>query len=236
MRLDKFLQDHFDLKSRTYAENLIKTQSVLVNGKIVDKCSFDVDENDSIEILDNNNFASQGAYKLEEAISKFNLDLSGLSCADIGCSNGGFTDCLLRHKAKKVLAIDVAECALDEKLIKDSRVTFLQANARELDPSLEKVDFICSDVSFISLSYILHSVYNLLKEDGFAVMLIKPQFELDKNALTKNGIVKNEKLVKQAIELVKGYCVNNNFKIVDICPAPIRFENKNREFLILIKK
>jgi len=236
MRLDKYIQDKFNLQSRTLAENLIKTRSVLVNGIECIKCSFDVDDSFQIEIIDTNNFASQGAYKIEEAIKKFSLDVSGLECADIGCSNGGFTDSLLRHGAKSVLAIDVADCALREDLLNDPRVTFLKANARELDSSLEKVDFICSDVSFISLKYILHSVYGLLKETGIAVLLIKPQFELDKSSLNKSGIVKNDKLVNKAIELVKGYCLLNKFKVLDICPAPIRFENKNKEFLIYLSK
>lgn len=236
MRLDKFIQEKYSFPSRTYAENLIKTHSVLVNGKVVTKCSLDVDDSFTIDILDNNNFASQGAYKIEEAFLKFSLDINGKSCADIGCSNGGFTDSLLRHGAESVLAIDVAECALREDILNNPRVTFLKANARELDPTLEKVDFICSDVSFISLSYILGSVYNLLKPDGRAVLLIKPQFELDKSALNKSGIVKNEKLVNKAIELVKGYVALNKFKVLDICPAPVRYENKNREFLIYLSK
>lgn len=141
MRIDKYIQDKFNLKSRTYAENLIKTGSVLLRGKVVTKSSLDVGENDDIEIVNDENYASQGAYKLEKAFDDFSLDVNGKNCADIGCSNGGFTDCLLRHGAKHVLAVDVADCALDSKLLESGKVDFLKANARELPKNLEKSIF-----------------------------------------------------------------------------------------------
>lgn len=236
MRIDKYIQDKFNLKSRTYAENLIKTGSVLLRGKVVTKSSLDVGENDDIEIVNDENYASQGAYKLEKAFDDFSLDINGKNCADIGCSNGGFTDCLLRHGAKHVLAVDVADCALDSKLLESGKVDFLKANARELPKNLEKVDFLCSDVSFISLKYVLQSMFDLLKNGGEAVVLVKPQFELDKSALTKSGIVTDEKLRKRAVESVKNYAISVGFEILDLSTSPIRYENKNVEYLLYLKK
>lgn len=236
MRIDKYIQDKFNLKSRTYAENLIKTGSVLLRGKVVTKSSLDVGENDDIEIVNDENYASQGAYKLEKAFDDFSLDINGKNCADIGCSNGGFTDCLLRHGAKHVLAVDVADCALDSKLLESGKVDFLKANARELPKNLEKVDFLCSDVSFISLKYVLQSMFDLLKNGGEAVVLVKPQFELDKSALTKSGIVTDEKLRKRAVESVKSYAISVGFEILDLSTSPIRYENKNVEYLLYLKK
>ncbi len=236
MRIDKYIQDKFNLKSRTYAENLIKTGSVLLRGKVVTKSSLDVGENDDIEIVNDENYASQGAYKLEKAFDVFSLDVNGKNCADIGCSNGGFTDCLLRHGAKHVLAVDVADCALDAKLLESGKVDFLKANARELPKNLEKVDFLCSDVSFISLKYVLQSMFDLLKNGGEAVVLVKPQFELDKSALTKSGIVTDEKLRKRAVESVKSYAISVGFEILDLSTSPIRYENKNVEYLLYLKK
>lgn len=236
MRIDKYIQDKFNLKSRTYAENLIKTGSVLLRGKVVTKSSLDVGENDDIEIVNDENYASQGAYKLEKAFDDFSLDINSKNCADIGCSNGGFTDCLLRHGAKHVLAVDVADCALDAKLLESGKVDFLKANARELPKSLEKVDFLCSDVSFISLKYVLQSMFDLLKNGGEAVVLVKPQFELDKSALTKSGIVTDEKLRKRAVESVKSYAISVGFEILDLSISPIRYENKNVEYLLYLKK
>lgn len=236
MRIDKYIQDKFNLKSRTYAENLIKTGSVLLRGKVVTKSSLDVGENDDIEIVNDENYASQGAYKLEKAFDDFSLDVNGKNCADIGCSNGGFTDCLLRHGAKHVLAVDVADCALDSKLLESGKVDFLKANARELPKNLEKVDFLCSDVSFISLKYVLQSMFDLLKNGGEAVVLVKPQFELDKSSLTKSGIVTDEKLRKRAVESVKSYAISVGFEILDLSTSPIRYENKNVEYLLYLKK
>lgn len=236
MRIDKYIQDKFNLKSRTYAENLIKTGSVLLRGKVVTKSSLDVGENDDIEIVNDENYASQGAYKLEKAFDDFSFDVNSKNCADIGCSNGGFTDCLLRHGAKHVLAVDVADCALDAKLLESGKVDFLKANARELPKNLEKVDFLCSDVSFISLKYVLQSMFDLLKNGGEAVVLVKPQFELDKSALTKSGIVTDEKLRKRAVESVKSYAISVGFEILDLSISPIRYENKNVEYLLYLKK
>lgn len=236
MRIDKYIQDKFNLKSRTYAENLIKTGSVLLRGKVVTKSSLDVGENDDIEIVNDENYASQGAYKLEKAFDDFSLDINSKNCADIGCSNGGFTDCLLRHGAKHVLAVDVADCVLDAKLLESGKVDFLKANARELPKNLEKSNFYCSDVSFISLKYVLQSMFDLLKNGGEAVVLVKPQFELDKSALTKSGIVTDEKLRKRAVESVKSYAISVGFEILNLSISPIRYENKNVEYLLYLKK
>lgn len=236
MRLDKYIQDKFNLKSRTYAENLIKTGRVMVDGKIARKTGLDVSENFDIAITQDEGYASQGAYKLEEAFDCFSLDVIGKNCVDLGCSNGGFTDCLLRHGAKSVLAIDVADCALEQFLLDSGKVTFLKANARELPNDLGEYDFVCGDLSFISQKYILPSVYKLLKNGGEAVMLIKPQFELDKSALNKSGIVTDGKLKEHAIALVKSYALDCGFQIIALATSPIRYENKNVEYLIRLKK
>lgn len=236
MRLDKYLQLKFNLKSRTYAENLVKTGKVFVNGKIAEKTSLDVCDADEISITQDENYASQGAYKLEKAFEEFHLDVTDKSCADIGCSNGGFTDCLLRHGARSVLAVDVAECALSQDLLSSGKVTFLRANARELPDSVEKVDFLCSDLSFISLKLVLSSMYGVLKKGGEAVLLVKPQFELDKKALNKNGIVQDEKLRQKALTQVLSYAQSTGFELISQTTSPIRYENKNVEYLIYLKK
>lgn len=236
MRFDKYVQQKFNMKSRTYAENLIKTGCVLLNGEVVVKTSVDVCESDAIEIRDDRQYASQGAYKLEKAFEIFDIDVNGKYCADIGCSNGGFTDCLLRHGAKRVLAVDVAECALPQNILKSGKVEFLRANARELPSDIDKVDFLCSDLSFISLRLVLDSIYNIMKDCAKAVVLVKPQFELDRAALNKNGIVSDAKLRKRAVESVKSYAISAGFSVLDEGISPIRFENKNIEYLLLLQK
>lgn len=236
MRLDKYLQQKFNLKSRTYAENLVKTGKVIVNGKIASKSSYDVGDLDSVEIAEDENYASQGAYKLEQAFEVFGIDVQDKFCADIGCSNGGFTDCLLRHGARKVLAVDVAECALPDSLLQSGKVEFLRVNARELTDCPFRVDFVCSDLSFISLRLVLNSINAIMNERALAVMLVKPQFELDKSALNKNGIVIDEKLRKRAVENVKSYAVQSGFDVLGETQSPIRYANKNVEYLLLLQK
>ena len=235
MRIDKYLVENSLVPSRTYAENLVLKGKIKVDGRVITKPSFDIKENMIVEIVEDEGYASQGAYKLLKAIEEFSLNLSGLDTADIGCSNGGFTDVLLRNKAKSVLAVDVAECDLPNRILADNRVTFLQCNAREL-PELDQKDFVCSDVSFISLRYILPSIHNLLKDGGEAVVLIKPQFELDRSALSKKGIVLNEKDRQKAIAYVQGYAISSGFKILGIATSPIFYENKNIEYLLHLKK
>lgn len=235
MRIDKYLVENNLVPSRTYAENLVLKGKVKVDGKVITKPSFDIKDCMFVEIVEDEGYASQGAYKLVKAIEKFSLNLCGLDTADIGCSNGGFTDVLLRNNVKSVLAVDVAECDLPSRILDDNRVTFLQCNAREL-PDLDKKDFVCSDVSFISLRYILPSIYNLLKDGGEAVVLVKPQFELDKSALSKKGIVLNEKDRQKAISYVQGYAISIGFKILGIATSPIFYENKNVEYLLHLKK
>lgn len=235
MRLDVFLQREFSLRSRTYAENLILRGLVEVDGRVVKKPSFDVPEDCNVAILQDDNYASQGAYKLAEALRAFSIDLSGADCADIGCSNGGFTDLMLRRGAKSVLAVDVGECALPESILADSRVTFLKANARELPPTKDK-DFLSADLSFISLTLVLPAFFGILKEGGKAVLLVKPQFEAGRSALSKKGIVLSEKERAKAVEKVASSAETIGFKVLGSTPSPVMYEDKNREYLLLLEK
>jgi len=235
LRLDKFIYEKFELRSRSYAENLIKTGAVIINGKPCLKASCEALQTDNIEIIDEN-YASQGAYKLEKAFSGFGLDVNGKTCADIGCSNGGFTDCLLRHGAEKVVAVDVAECALSDELLSSGRVEFIRANARELPSSLFDFDFACTDVSFISLKLVLPELFRILRKGGECVALVKPQFEVGKKALNKNGIVKDKKDGEKALSDIIRFAENLGFKTLGSCVSPVRFESKNIEYLLYLKK
>ena len=228
---------YIQIDSREKAKAIIMAGIVYVNNQKVDKAGFELKEGDVLEVRGKTlQYVSRGGLKLEKAMQEFPITLEGKICMDVGASTGGFTDCLLRHGAKHVLAVDVADCALDSKLLESGKVDFLKANARELPKNLEKVDFLCSDVSFISLKYVLQSMFDLLKNGGEAVVLVKPQFELDKSALTKSGIVTDEKLRKRAVESVKSYAISVGFEILDLSTSPIRYENKNVEYLLYLKK
>lgn len=237
MRLDKYIQEKFNLKSRTYAENLILLQKVKVNDKICVKPSMQVDDTFIIDVDLSYDYASQGARKLLAAIETFHISIGEKSAIDLGCSNGGFCDVLLRNGAKSVLGIDVGDCVLPDNLLSDQRLSFLKANARELPDNLdETADIVTGDLSFISLKLILPSVYKLLKDNGESVMLIKPQFEVGKSALSKDGIVLDEKDRKRAVEDVKSFAENIGFSVVGVVQSPVVYENKNKEYLIYLKK
>lgn len=236
MRFDKYIQQKFNMKSRTYAENLIKTGCVLLNGEAIVKTSVDVSDSDKVEIVEDKRYASQGAYKLEKAFQIFNINVKEKFCVDLGCSNGGFTDCLLRHGARKVLAVDVAECALPENILNSGRVEFLRANARNLPDCVRNAEFVCADLSFISLRLVLGNIYSIMASGSNAVVLVKPQFELDKSALNKNGIVADPKLRKRAVDGIRDYASSCGFQIIGEGVSPIRYENKNIEYLLLLSK
>lgn len=236
MRLDKYILQKFFLKSRTYAENLILTGKVSVDGNICLKPAFDASDENDVVIVDDESYASQGAYKLEAAMDGFGIDARGLFCLDVGCSNGGFTDVLLRRGAKSVLAIDVGECALPPQILASGKVTFLRANARALPQEIPQADFLCSDLSFISLKLVLGEFYKALKPSGRAVVLVKPQFELGRGALNKKGIVTSEKLRAKALDDICDFAEGVGFEKLATMTSPIRFSEKNVEFLLYLQK
>ncbi len=238
MRLDIYLVDNNITKSRTRALNLIKIGAVKVDGAVVNKPSYEVKDGQAVEVSDTIKYCSLGGLKLEKAIYEFGLVISG-TAIDIGASNGGFTDCLLRNGAERVYAVDVGENALPEELCSDSRVVIMdKTNARYLKPEdfPEAADIITIDVSFISVTHILPVALRLLKEEGYIIALVKPQFELDKSSLTKSGIVKNALLGKKALDNVIKTALNEGLECVRCTETPRLFEEKNTEYLAMLIK
>ena len=238
-RLDSVLVKRKLFESRQKAKFAIEEGNIFVNGKMVDKSSKVIAATDKIEIRGEIlPFVSRGGLKLEKAIHVFRINLGEKVCADIGASTGGFTDCMLQNKAKKVYAIDVGHDQLAEKLKEDKKVINMEGtNIKELDTSLiEPIDFISSDVSFISVTHVLPKIYELLKIRGQAVLLIKPQFEAGKANITKTGVVKDSKIHKKII-LNIGLIANKlGFKVKDIDYSPIKGPAGNIEYLLYIEK
>lgn len=238
MRLDKFLFEKGLAESRTRASNLIALKRVSVNGNIAEKPSIEVTEEDKIEVSEDYD-ASLGGLKLEKALQAFRVDPSETVCLDVGASNGGFTDVLLKKGAKKVYCLDVGECALPERLKKNDRIVIMdRTNARfvkkENFPIFPEIAVV--DVSFISLKLVLGPIAEVLADGGIIIVLIKPQFECSAKDLTKKGIVKNEKIRLKAVESVKRFCESLSLSVGGTIEAPHPFENKNQEYLIFLKK
>lgn len=239
MRIDTALFECGLARSRTHAKNLIELGAVTVNGKRAEKASLDVEMTDVLEIDEATaDFESLGGLKLKCAIEKFGIDLSGVHAIDVGCSNGGFSAVILGGGAASLVALDVGDCALPKRVVDDKRTTFVKANARTATLDMiggKPFDFASVDISFISLKLVLPSIKTWMKEGGQVVALIKPQFELYKAALSKNGIVKSRKLAEKCAFEVAEFAKGLGFSVSGPIEAPHPFEDKNQEYLILCK-
>ena len=192
MRLDVYLSENGFVQSRERAKRLILSGAVLLDGKPVKKPSEEICGTPVIEVKEER-FVGRGGEKLQAALEIFGVDPAGLRALDIGASTGGFTHCLLMNGAVAVTAIDAGVGQLHPKLLSDERVTNVEKyNARELSVSdVGCFDLAVMDVSFISQTYILPRLPQVLVEHGIAITLIKPQFEAGRAALNKKGIVKD---------------------------------------------
>src|ERR1044071_5479578 len=195
-RIDKLLVDRGLADSRTKAQALVMAGAVLVDEQLVRKSSevFSPEAQIRIKAEATSRYVGRGGLKLEASLRHFEIDVSGFVCLDVGASTGGFTDCLLQHGARKIIAVDVGHNQIDWKLRTDRRVEVREGvNARHLTPGDfdEKFDLATIDVSFISATKILPAVPAILKTDGCVITLIKPQFEVGKGEVGKGGIVKD---------------------------------------------
>lgn len=181
-------------------------------------------------------YVSRGGLKLEYGLMEFGLDVGGLDCLDVGCSTGGFTDCLLRHGAASVLAVDVGYAQFDWSLRQDARVTLVErTNVVDL-PGREEarmVDLAVCDVSFTSVLTVLPAVVTLLKAGGQFLTLVKPQFEASREDVGEGGVVRSESVRAAALEKVANGMREAGFSIVGSCPSPIRGRKGNEEYLLL---
>lgn len=233
-RLDQVLVDRQLAESREKARALILSGNVMVKGQKIDKAGHAIDPESEIELLERPRFVSRGGLKLEAALDYYHIDVTGKTCLDVGSSTGGFTDCLLQNGAARVYAIDVGTGQLDWKLRNDPRVIAAeQVNARYLNRQQvpEPVALAVCDVSFISVTMILPVLPGLLDENGEMVILVKPQFELERRQVGKGGIVREPELHQLACGRVQAAVQALGFK-TSLIPSPILGAEGNREFLL----
>lgn len=238
-RLDAELVLREVARSRERAKEMIKNGSVTVNGKKITKPSAEVCAEDKIESADSELYVGRGALKLEKAAEKFRLDFKNKICLDIGASTGGFTDFMLQCGAVKVFAVDVGHGQLARSLCEDKRVINMEeTDIRNVNAEIlgAKPDFICGDVSFISLKMILPKVYELLKEEACAAMLIKPQFEAGRSNIGKHGIVKDRKVHEKILEEIDIFAVSLGFYAEMYTYSPIKGGSGNIEYLVKLIK
>ena len=238
VRLDKLMMARGAASSRERAQALILAGRVLVNEQKIEKCGTLVDEAAQMRVLgDEPKYVSRGGLKLERALSHWRIDLSGRICMDVGASTGGFTDCMLRFGATKVIAIDTGYGQFDANLRKDDRITLLErCNARHLQAAdlPHPVDFIAIDVSFISVTLVLPAVLaaGFQEKSGESVVLIKPQFEAGREAVGKGGIVQEQRFRDAAVARVAA-CVRSLGGVkLEVVDSPITGAEGNIEYLL----
>jgi 23S rRNA (cytidine1920-2'-O)/16S rRNA (cytidine1409-2'-O)-methyltransferase len=242
-RVDRLLVERGLAPSRTRAQALVMAGLVLVGEQRVEKPSETYPPDAPLRVRGAEDPASRyvgrGGLKLEKALSEFGLDARGAACLDVGASTGGFTDCLLQHGARRVVALDVGHNQLAWRLRTDPRVEVREGvNARHLraEEFDEAFDLITLDVSFISATKILPALVPLLKEGGRLVVLVKPQFEVGKGEVGKGGIVRDAAQHARVVEEVNNAARALGLQSRGVTESPVTGADGNREFLALFEK
>ena len=238
-RLDQLLVERALADSREQAKRLILAGEVTVDGVANPKPGQKVPDDAVIHIKEKPRFVGRGGLKLESALERFAIDVTGRVGIDIGASTGGFTDCLLQRGALRVHALDVGTNQLAWKLRQDPRVVSREKlNCRDLTPAVtgELGDIVVIDVSFISLTLILGAAFSVLAPGGDLVCLIKPQFELEREDIGKGGIVREGSSHRRAVAKIEDFVTSRLNKVCsEVIDSPITGTDGNREFLAWLR-
>jgi 23S rRNA (cytidine1920-2'-O)/16S rRNA (cytidine1409-2'-O)-methyltransferase len=234
-RLDVLIVERGLAPSRERAQALLLAGQIRVNGAPAEKPGTQVATDAQIELSGETlRYASRGGLKLEGALEDFGVMPANKVCLDAGSSTGGFTDCLLQHGAQKVYAVDVTIDQLDWKLRQDTRVVTIEKNARYLrsEDVRESVGFVTMDVSFISVTKVLTAIIPIARSGADFLILIKPQFELERRVIGKGGIVRDTALHQEAIERVTAVSVGLGLDIIGVKPSRVQGAQGNQEFFL----
>mgnify|MGYP004517488221 FL=1 len=239
-RLDVMMVNRGLAESREKAKAIIMSGIVYVDNIKEDKAGSTFDEKAQIEVRGNTlKYVSRGGLKLEKAMDCFGVSLAGKVAMDVGSSTGGFTDCMLQNGAVKVYSVDVGHGQLAWKLRNDERVVCMEkTNIRYVTPDdiEDRIEFASIDVSFISLTKVLPPVKELLTDDGEIVCLIKPQFEAGREKVGKKGVVRDQKVHVEVVEMIVDFARQIGFKTLDLNYSPIKGPEGNIEYLLYITK
>ncbi len=241
MRIDKLLVERGLAPSRERAQAMILAGQVLANEQKVEKAGATVEDDAAIRLLgDGLRYVSRGGLKLERALEHWNINVAGRICMDVGASTGGFTDCMLQHRAARVIAVDTGYGQIDQRLRNDARVRLLEkTNARYLrrEDVGEAVEFVAMDVSFISATLVLPPVVEAAGEGlSELVVLVKPQFEVGRALVGKGGIVRDAAAQQAAVAKVRAALEGLGWSRIEVIESPILGAEGNREFLLYARK
>jgi len=238
-RLDLLVVERGLADSREKAQAMILAGEVRVNGSRSDKAGMQVATDARIEVSGTSaKYASRGGLKLEGALEDFAIDVSGKTCLDIGASTGGFTDCLLSNGARCVYAVDVTTEQMVWRLQQDPRVKQIKENARNLRPEQipEPADLVTLDVSFISVAKVLPAVVAAAGPRAEYLILVKPQFELDRGDVGRGGIVSDAALHARAVDRVRTAAEAAGLRVEGVRPSRLIGAEGNQEFFLHARK
>jgi 23S rRNA (cytidine1920-2'-O)/16S rRNA (cytidine1409-2'-O)-methyltransferase len=233
VRLDVLLVEKGLADSRAKAQALIMAGQVRVAGQVALKPATTIQPDATLTVDTGPRFVSRGGEKIEGALEKFAIDVTGFICADVGASTGGFTDCLLQHGAQKVYAIDVGKGILHWKLRNDPRVVVMEeTNARFVESLPERIDFVSVDASFISLKVLLPVIKKWKVQRGI-LALIKPQFEAGKKIVSRgDGVVRDPEVHRQVLLDMLSYAKAEGFGVRGLVKSSLVGPKGNAEFLV----
>lgn len=235
MRLDLYLTKNFNIQSRNKANELIKSNKVKVNGLIISKPSFIVEDGHEIVLLEEDFYVSRAAYKLKFFLEELNLDLKNSLALDIGSSTGGFAQILLENSVKSVTCVDVGSNQLHERVKVDSRVIFFENTDIRDFKSSEIFDIVTCDISFISILNVIDSI-NSLNFKKF-IILFKPQFEVGTNVKRdKKGVVKDKNAITKARDNFLAKTISLNWKLLYSNKSKLQGKDGNEEELFYFSK
>lgn len=218
---------------------MILAGEIRINGERSEKAGAQIAEDARIEVTGTSSkYASRGGLKLEGALEDFGMGAADKICLDIGASTGGFTDCLLQHGARRVYAVDVTPQQMAWRLTQDPRVTQIKANARSLRPEQipEPADLVTIDVSFISVAKVLPAVVAAAGPHAEYLILVKPQFELDRGDVGRGGIVRDATLHERAIDRVRSAAEIAGLHVESVRPSRLTGAEGNQEFFLHARK
>lgn len=236
-RLDRELVDQGFFSTTSDALRAVLAGEVSTSDRRFSSAGEQVPRGIELHVRGRSPYVSRGGLKLERALAEFGLEAAGTTCLDVGCSTGGFTDCLLKHGARHVVAVDVGRAQFSWTLRQDERVELLErtnvCDLSSLRPELrESFDLIVCDVSFTSILTVLPGMLALLRPGGALVTLVKPQFEAAREEVGAGGIVRDEAVRIAALERVRGAFEERGLTVLGICESPITGHKGNVEYLL----
>lgn len=237
VRLDQELVDQGFFPSKDEALRAVMAGEVSTSDRRMSSAGEQVKPGIELHVRGRKSYASRGGLKLERGLDHFGVDPTGLDCVDIGCSSGGFTDCLLQRGAAHVTAVDVGRAQFDWRLRQDGRVTLLEqtniVDVPEMEGHAHAYQLAVCDVSFTSVTVVLPAVVRLLDEGGAFLTLVKPQFEAPREDVGEGGIVRDERVRQAALDRVAAAMEASGFALFGSCESPITGAKGNVEYLLL---